>query len=41
MTKKKLINDEITMRGYRARTSTECTTIMTAELTIMSDLGSS
>jgi hypothetical protein len=36
-----LKGDEITMRGYRVLTIVECTTVMTAELTVMSDLGSS
>jgi hypothetical protein len=35
------MSDEITMHGYRLLTSTECTTIMIAELAITSDLGSS
>jgi hypothetical protein len=35
------MGDEITMRGYRVLTSTECTTVMTAMLTVTSGLGSS
>jgi hypothetical protein len=35
------MGDEITMRGYRALTSTECTTIMTVVLIVTSDLRSS
>jgi hypothetical protein len=35
------MGDEITMRGYRVLTSTECTTIMTAELVVTSGLRSS
>jgi hypothetical protein len=35
------MGDEITMRGYRVLTSTECTTIMIAELMVTSGLGSS
>jgi hypothetical protein len=34
-------SDEITTRGYRVLTSTECTTIMIAELMVTSGLGSS
>jgi hypothetical protein len=36
-----LPGDEITMCGYRVLTFEECTTIMIAELTVMSGLGSS
>jgi hypothetical protein len=35
------MGDEITMRGYKVLTSIECTTIMIAELTVTSGLGSS
>jgi hypothetical protein len=35
------MGDEITMRGYTVLTSAECTTIMIAELTVTSVLGSS
>jgi hypothetical protein len=34
-------DDEITTCGYRVLTSTECTTIIIAELTVTSGLGSS
>jgi hypothetical protein len=34
----RLISDKITMRGYRALTSTECTTIMIAEVVVTSGL---
>jgi hypothetical protein len=34
-------SDKITTRGYRALTSTECKTIMIAELAVISGLGSS
>jgi hypothetical protein len=37
----RLASDEITMRGYKTLTFVKCTTIMIAELTVMSDLGSS
>jgi hypothetical protein len=33
--------DELLMRGYRVQTSTECTTIIIVELTVMRCLGSS
>jgi hypothetical protein len=36
-----LISAEITMRGYKALTSIECTTIIITVLMIMSGLGSS
>jgi hypothetical protein len=36
-----LAGDEITIRGYRVLTSAVCITIMIAELTVMSVLGSS
>jgi hypothetical protein len=36
-----LASNEISMHEYRALTFTKCTTIMIAELMIMSDLGSS
>jgi hypothetical protein len=36
-----LASDEITTRGYRAVTFAKSTTIMIAELTAMSNLGSS
>jgi hypothetical protein len=35
-----LKGDEITMHGYRAQTSAECTTIIIARLMVMSGLGS-
>jgi hypothetical protein len=35
------LSDEITSRGYRALTFTECTTVMTAVLMVTSSLGSS
>jgi hypothetical protein len=34
-------SDEITTRGYRVLTFTECTTIMIAKLVVTSGLGSS
>jgi hypothetical protein len=37
----RLASDEITTRGYRVLTSAECTTIMIAELAVISGLGSS
>jgi hypothetical protein len=37
----RLASDEITTRGYRALTFVKCTTIMIAELTVTSGLGSS
>jgi hypothetical protein len=37
----RLACDEITMRGYGALTSAECTTVMIVVLTVTSDLGSS
>jgi hypothetical protein len=37
----RLASDEITTRGYIVLTSTECTTIMIAELVVTSSLGSS
>jgi hypothetical protein len=37
----RLAIDEITTRGYRVLTSTECTTIMIVELAVTSGLGSS
>jgi hypothetical protein len=37
----RLASDEITTRGYMALTFSKCTTIMIAELTVMSVLGSS
>jgi hypothetical protein len=36
-----LASDEITTRGYRVLTSTKCTTVMTAMLTVTSSLESS
>jgi hypothetical protein len=37
----RLYNDEITMHGYRALTSVECTPILIAELEVTNGLGSS
>jgi hypothetical protein len=37
----RLASDEITTRGYRVLTFTNCTTIMIAELAVTSGLGSS
>jgi hypothetical protein len=36
-----LASDEITTRGYRVLTYAECTTIMIAELAVISGMGSS
>jgi hypothetical protein len=35
------MGDEITMRGYRVLTSSECTTIMIAKHTVTSGMGPS
>jgi hypothetical protein len=37
----RLASDKITTHGYRALTFTKCTTVMTAVLTVTSNLGSS
>jgi hypothetical protein len=37
----RLASNEITTRGYRALTFAKCTTIMIAELAVISGLGSS
>jgi hypothetical protein len=37
----RLASDKITTRGYKALTFVKCTTIMIAELMVMSSLGSS
>jgi hypothetical protein len=37
----RLISDDITTCGYRVLTSTECTTIMIADIAVTSGLGSS